>query len=116
MEFTITITEEAEKQLRGLSAREQRIIESAVAARLCHEPMRESGAIKRRRPNPVAEFELRIGEFRVLYNVEVENNEVVLLLVCRKVGNSLVVGGIEFHGHRGDPTEPTADGPSQPAE
>jgi hypothetical protein len=33
MEFTITITEEADKQLRGLSAREQRIIESAVAAR-----------------------------------------------------------------------------------
>jgi mRNA-degrading endonuclease RelE of RelBE toxin-antitoxin system len=80
------------------------------------QPMQESRAIKRLRPNPLAEFELRIGNFRVLYNVEVDRNEVVLLLVGRKVGNKLIVGGVEFHGHRDDPVEPTADRPSQSAE
>jgi len=116
MEFKISITDEADKQLQGFSAREQRIVESAVFARLRHQPMLESRAIKRLRPNPLAEFELRVGDFRVLYNVEVENSEVVLLVVGRKVGNTLVVGGVEFHGHRVDPTEPTADGPAEPVE
>ena len=105
MEFKISITGEANKQLEGFSARDQRIIESAVFARLRHQPMLESKAVKRLRPNPLAEFELRVGDFRVLYNVEVENCEVVLLVVGRKVGNTLVVGGIEFHEHRDDSTK-----------
>jgi mRNA-degrading endonuclease RelE of RelBE toxin-antitoxin system len=65
MEFTISITDQAEQQLRVFTAREQRIIESAVFARLCHQPTRETRAIKRLRPNPLAEFELRVGDFRV---------------------------------------------------
>jgi mRNA-degrading endonuclease RelE of RelBE toxin-antitoxin system len=116
MEYTVSITDEADQHMRSFSAREQRIIEAAVFARLRHQPTLESKAIKRLRPNPLAEFELRIGDFRVLYNVEVENSEVVLLVVGRKVGNTLVVGGVAFHGHRDDPTEPTADGPAKPAE
>jgi hypothetical protein len=78
--------------------------------------MLESNAIKRLRPNPLAEFELRVGDIRVLYNVEIDNSEVVLLVVGRKVGNTLVVGGIEFHGHRDDFAEPTSDGPAEPAQ
>lgn len=116
MGFSIAITDEAELQLTVLSAREQRIIESAVMARLRHQPTLESRAIKRLRPNPLADFELCVRDFRVLYNVDVENLEVVLLVVGRKVGNSLIVGGVEFHGHRNDSTEPTADRPAEPAE
>ena len=116
MEFKITITEEANVHLRSFSAREQRIIESAVIARLRHRPALETRAIKRPRPNPLAEFELRVGDFRVLYNVEVENSEVVLLVIGRKAGNTLIVGGVEFHGHRDDPAEPISDRPAGPAE
>jgi hypothetical protein len=64
-------------------------------------------------PNPFAEFELRIGEFRVLYNVE--DDEVILLIVGRKVGNTLIVGNEEFHGHQGDSTEPPGGGPARDA-
>jgi mRNA-degrading endonuclease RelE of RelBE toxin-antitoxin system len=115
-EFAISITAEADRHLRAFSAREQRIIESAVVARLRYQPTQESNAIRRLRPNPLTEFELRIGDFRVLYNVEAESHEVVLLVVGRKVGNSLIVGGVEFHGHRDDPAEPAADGPAEPVE
>jgi mRNA-degrading endonuclease RelE of RelBE toxin-antitoxin system len=116
MAFHITITEEADAKLRSLPVREQRIVEAAVAVRLRDQPTTPTRAIKRLRPNPLAEFELRVRDLRVLYNVEEENSEVVLLIVGRKVGNKLIVGGEEFHGHRSDPPESASDGPSGAAD
>lgn len=76
-----------------------------MTARLRDQPTVPTKAIKRLRPNPLKEFELRVRDLRVLYNVEEETSEVVLLIVGRKVGNKLIVGGEEFHGHRGDSAE-----------
>jgi mRNA-degrading endonuclease RelE of RelBE toxin-antitoxin system len=104
MAFQITITQEAESHLRSLAAREQRMVEAAILARLTDQPTMPTRAIKRLRPNPLAEFELRAGDLRVLYNVE--GPEVVLLVVGRKIGNKLVVKGEEFYGHQDNPTEP----------
>ena len=70
MAFRITITEEADSQLRALPVREQRIVEAAVTARLRDQPAIPTKAIRRLRPNPLAEFELRVRDLRVLYNVE----------------------------------------------
>ena len=105
MPFRITITQEAEQQLQSLSVREQRIIEAAVTTRLRDQPTLPTQAIKRLRPNPLAEFELRVGMLRVLYNVDVANAEVILLLAGRKKGNALIVKGDVFHGHQSDPTQ-----------
>jgi mRNA-degrading endonuclease RelE of RelBE toxin-antitoxin system len=104
MAFQITITSEAESQLRALAVREQRMIEAAILARLVEQPTTPTRAIKRLRPNPLAEFELRAGDLRALYNVE--GSEVVLLVFGRKVGNKLIVKGQEFYGHQDNPTEP----------
>jgi mRNA-degrading endonuclease RelE of RelBE toxin-antitoxin system len=114
MPFKITITEDADRQFRSLPAREQRILEAAIAARLQHQPTTPTKAIKRLRPNPLAEFELRAGDLRVLYNVE--GDEVVLLIVGRKDGNKLVVEGEEFHGHQDHPVEPPGNGAQADAE
>jgi len=114
MPFSITISEDAERQLRSLTAREQRILEAAVQARLEHQPTTPTKAIKRLRPNPFAEYELRAGEVRALNNVE--ENEVIILVVGRKVGNKLIVEGEEFHGHQDDLPEPTGDGSQADAE
>jgi hypothetical protein len=62
----------------------------------------------------VAEFELRVGDLRVLYDVEGE--EVILLIVGRKLGNTLVVSGEEFHEHQVDSPEPTGGRPAGDAE
>ena len=105
MAFQITITEEAEAQLLALPTRDQRILETAIESRLTQQPTTPTRAIKRLRPNPFAEFEIRVGTLRMLYNVE--GDEVILLLVGRKVGNKLIVGGKEFHGHQDDSTEST---------
>jgi mRNA-degrading endonuclease RelE of RelBE toxin-antitoxin system len=107
MPFNLTITEEAAKQFGFLSARERRNLQSAIQSRLKDRPTRLSRAVKKLRPNSLAEFELRAGDLRALYNVEVEKNEVVLLIVGRKVGNTLVVGNEEFHGHQENPPKST---------
>jgi mRNA-degrading endonuclease RelE of RelBE toxin-antitoxin system len=103
MAFRITITEDAERQLQSLSARDQRTLQAAIAARLEHQPTTLSRAVKQLRPNPLAEFELRAGNLQVLYNVE--GDEVVLLIVGRKEGNKLIVAGEEFRGHQDNPPE-----------
>jgi hypothetical protein len=97
-----------------LPAREQRILEAAILSRLEHQPTTPTKAIKRLRPNPLAEFELRAGGLRALYNVE--GDEVVILIVGRKVGNTLIVEGEEFHGHQDHPTPPPGDGSGKDAE
>ena len=108
MPYKITITEDGERQMRSLPAREQRILEAAIQSRLEHEPTRPAKAIKHLRPNPLAEFELRTGDLRALYNVE--GDEVVILIVGRKVGNKRIVEGEEFHGHQDHPAEPPGNG------
>jgi mRNA interferase RelE/StbE len=114
MPFNITITEDAERQLRGLEARAQRIVEDAVFAKLTNDPTTATRSVKRLRPNPFAEFELRVGTWRVLYNVE--EATVVVLLVGRKDGNKLIVEGVEFHGHQDHPPEQPGGGPAQDAQ
>lgn len=114
MAFRITITADAESQLRSLPARDRRTLEAAILARLQDRPTTLTRAIKRLRPNPLAEFEFRAADLRILYNVEGE--EVVVLVVGRKVGNRLIVEGKEFHGHQDNPPEPTGGGPAGDAE
>jgi mRNA-degrading endonuclease RelE of RelBE toxin-antitoxin system len=110
MAFEITITADADRQLKSLTARQQRTLENVIQAKLATEPTKVTRSIKRLRPNPFAEFELRAGDLRVLYNVE--ESTVLLLIVGQKVGNKLIVEGEEFHAHRDDPPEQSGSGPA----
>ncbi len=102
--------------MRALPAHRRRVLEAAIVARLVDRPTIPTRAIKRLRPNPFAEYELRVGDLRVLYNVNVGASEVVLLVIGRKDGNKLIIGGIEFHGHQDNPAEPTGGGPTGDAD
>lgn len=112
--YKITITEDGERQLRALPARDRRTLTAAIVSRLEHQPTMVSKAVKRLRPNPLAAFELRAGNLRALYNVEGE--EVVILIVGRKIGNKLIVEEEEFHGHQDDLTKPAGNGPGEDVE
>ena len=114
MAFEITITADAESQMRALRVREQRVLEAAILTRLPDRPTTPTRAIKKLRPNPFAEYELRVGDLRVLYSVE--GNEVILLVVGRKVGNKLIVEGEEFHGHQDRPPESPGSASARNAE
>jgi hypothetical protein len=82
--------------------------------RLLQQPTTPTKAIKRLRPNPLAEFELRAADLRALYNVE--GDEVVILVVGQKVGNKLIVEGEEFHGHQDHSVEPPGNGSGKDTE
>ena len=112
--YRVSITAEAESQLDALRSHERRTVEAAIESRLQNDPVTPTRSIKRLRPNPFAQFEMRVGDFRVLYNVEA--NEVVLLLVGRKVGNKLIVKGQEFHAHQDHSSQPPGDASSPDAQ
>ena len=107
--FRITITAEADTQLKSLPVHQQRLLESAIQSRLLHQPTVETRNIKKLRPNPLVAYELRAGDLRALYNVE--GDEVILIVVGRKTGNKLLVKGEEFHGHQDDPPKPAKSKP-----
>ncbi len=114
MAYRITITEDAERQFQTLSARDQRILRAAIVARLQHQPTTPTRAVKRLRPNPAAEYELRAGDLRVLYDVE--GDEVVVTVVGLKVGNKLIVAGEDFRGHQNRAPDPPGVGPDEDAD
>ncbi len=105
MPFLVTMTEDAERQFLALAVRDQRILQGAIGSRLFHEPTKESRSIKRLRPNSIAEFELRIGDLRVMYAVDSANQEVIIGVVGEKRGNKLFVEGREYHDHKSDQPE-----------
>src|SRR5437868_1499670 len=113
MSFKITITADADRQFWSLPARDQRILEASIFSRLKDQPATPTKAIKRLRPNDLAEFELRVGNLRALYNVQ--GDEVILLVVGHKVGNKLIVEGEEYHGHQDNSVKPSGSGTEENA-
>jgi mRNA-degrading endonuclease RelE of RelBE toxin-antitoxin system len=108
MPFRLTISEDAEQHFLALPVRDQRLLQAAIASRLQHQPTTLTRAVRRLRPNPVAEYELRAGDLRVLYDVGGE--EVSILVVGRQVGNKLIVAGEVFRGHQDHPSESPGNG------
>jgi hypothetical protein len=66
----------------------------AVEARLSHEPAIETRNRKPIRPNPLAPWELRIGNLRVYYDVEEQPEAAVYIhAVGIKYRNRVRIGG-----------------------
>jgi mRNA-degrading endonuclease RelE of RelBE toxin-antitoxin system len=70
--YRIDFSPEAEDHLRALTARQQAIVLDAVDEQLGHQPTVETQNRKPMRPNPLAPWELRVGNLRVYYDVEEE--------------------------------------------
>lgn len=97
MAYTIEFAESVKDQLRGLTARRRSRIFEAVERQLVHEPMTEIKNRKPLRPNPIAPWELRIGDLRVFYEVAADEPEMVrILAVGQKKGNTLLIAGKEI--------------------
>jgi mRNA-degrading endonuclease RelE of RelBE toxin-antitoxin system len=68
--YSISYTEQAIEDLQSFKKREQNVILDGVEQQLRYEPTKETRNRKRTRPNETAQWELRLGDFRVLYNVD----------------------------------------------
>ncbi len=91
------MTDRAIEDLQWFKKREQNVILDGIEANLGYEPTTETRNRKRLRPNDTAKWELRLGVYRVLYNVEEQVRIVSIERIAAKRGNQYV-----FQGEKGE--------------
>jgi mRNA-degrading endonuclease RelE of RelBE toxin-antitoxin system len=95
--YTIEFAQSVEDHFRALTARDRTTVFAGINRQLLHEPLKETRHRKPLRPNPIAPWELRVGQFRVFYEVAgAEGSVVRILAVGRKRRNVLVIGDEEI--------------------
>ncbi len=94
--FQIDFTPEAIDDLRSFRKYDQQRIIDEIEGQLPEGANQETRHRKRLRPNPFAEWELHVGDFRVFYNVNEDELRVTILAIGVKQGNKLFVHGEEF--------------------
>lgn len=93
MAYRIEYSPDAEDHLRVLTKREQVIILAAVERQLIQQPASPTRNRKPMRPNEVAPWELRIGDFRVYYDIRDRPESVVVVCaVGVKLRNRVRIG------------------------
>ncbi len=91
--YEIEFTSTALQDLTALRKFEQQTIIDEIETQLQYQPEAAARNRKKLRPNNVANWELRIGKFRVFYNVDIKRHNVSIEAVGFKVGNALFIRG-----------------------
>jgi len=93
MRFRIEYAPATITHLKALTARHQSIVLDGAARYLSVDPMVETRNRKPMRPNPLAPWELRLGNLRVYFDVIIEPEPVVVVLaVGVKERNAVRIG------------------------
>lgn len=93
MRYRIEYSPDSEEHFRALAVRQWAIILDSVERQLKYQPTVETRNRKPMRPNPLAPWELRIGDLRVYYDVEDEPEPVVYIrAIGIKEGNTVRIG------------------------
>jgi mRNA-degrading endonuclease RelE of RelBE toxin-antitoxin system len=96
MAFAIELSKPAREHLRHLRTRDQRIVIDAIAVQLTYDPDQPTQHRKQLEDNSLAPWELRVGDFRIFYDVRRQVRNVVVLAIGEKQHNRLFVGGEEI--------------------
>src|SRR5438552_18957162 len=96
MKLEINYTEDALVDLEGFRKYDQTLILDTVDRQLAHQPAVETRNRKHLRPNRVSEWELRVGHFRVFYDVVADEHLVKVVAIGYKEGSRLFLHGEEF--------------------
>lgn len=91
MKFEVEFVPSASQDLDSYTARQQRTILDAITEFLETDANVETKRRKQMRANPLAPWELRIGDYRVFY--EIREELVRVLAVGHKVHNELFIRG-----------------------
>lgn len=92
MKFDVKLVESADKDLDYYKAYEQRFILKSIFKFLEVDANIETKKRKPLRPNPIAPWELRIGNYRVFYAIT-EERLVRVLAIGNKEHNELFIRG-----------------------
>ncbi len=93
MTYQIEFSEEAERHLLALPARNRATLLDAIESQLSHEPTTPTRNRKLLRPNPVATWQLRVDDFRIFYNVDQDRILVIVIAIGFKEHNRLTIDG-----------------------
>ncbi len=93
--YDIEYTETAIADLRWFKKYEQNRILDGIDRQLRYQPTVETRHRKQMRSNTIAAWELRIGNFRVLYDVDKEVSIVEIQRIGEKRGNAFFFRGRE---------------------
>ena len=96
MPYEIIFEPDAVEHLQGFSVRAQPTVLDQIEVQLACQPDVKTRNRKRQHPNPLAPWELRIGEIRVFYDVNADAVSVRVIAVGRKEGTRLIIGGEEI--------------------
>ncbi|HEY6320158.1 MAG TPA: type II toxin-antitoxin system RelE/ParE family toxin [Thermoanaerobaculia bacterium] len=97
MAYKVEYAPDAVHHLGGLTARERATVLAAAETQLTYEPAVETRNRKPMRANPLAPWQLRVGAFRVYYDVvEKPERTVVIHAVGLKERNRVRIGGEEI--------------------
>jgi mRNA-degrading endonuclease RelE of RelBE toxin-antitoxin system len=93
--FEIEFTIEAERDLKWSRKSEPNEILDAIDSQLRFEPTVEARNRKRLRPNQTAEWEMRVGKFRVFYDADTTVRIIRIEAIGLKVGTKVFFRGKE---------------------
>jgi len=96
MAFGVNLTPQALEHLRAYRKGEQETIIGAIKRQLLHQPLNETRDRKALRENPLSRWELRVGNFRVFYDVNTDGQVVEVKAIGHKEHNRLLLAGKEF--------------------
>jgi len=93
LQYRIEYSPETVNHFRVLTTRQQVTVLNTVEKQLRYQPAVETRNRKPMRPNPLAPWELRIGDLRVYYDIEDEPDHVVYIrAVGIKERNNVRIG------------------------
>jgi mRNA-degrading endonuclease RelE of RelBE toxin-antitoxin system len=93
--FNIVFSENAFEDLAVFRKSEQQLIVDNVGRHLTHQPLLSTRNRKPLRPNALSKWELRVGSYRIYYDVDELAGEVTIKAIGHKIHNALFVRGKE---------------------
>ncbi len=94
--FAIDFSEDALEEVRSLRKRDSAIVLDEIEEQLTYQPNMETRNRKPLRAHPLGEWELRVDKFRAFYDIDTENETVLVKAVGVKIGNRLFIRGKEY--------------------
>jgi mRNA-degrading endonuclease RelE of RelBE toxin-antitoxin system len=95
-DLRVKFTPSALDDMTPFKKRERKVILDGIDQQLLYEPHVETRNRKRLRPNRTSEWEVRIGKYRVFYDVRQSDRIVEVKMIGEKRGNMVLVRGEEY--------------------
>ncbi len=93
MAYEVVFSDNAREHLRALATAQRKTVLEQIEAQLMHEPIVQTKNRKPMRSNPLASWELRIGDLRVYYDIQNQPPVVFVLAIGVKDRSEVRIGG-----------------------